>query len=139
MRKILLRLFGIPDFWQQISGLQATINSLQNDLTKQYEKSEQVFLFLNNIATNEKIPWFEDENVLKDHGCDVRNLAYTIRREQNIQFARDYASLKIHKIFHGGCLGCLSPAMQGIGICLKCKYLMGLNSGYGDLSNNEKH
>jgi len=36
--------------------------------------------------------------------------------------AFDNPKSKNHVIFHGGCIGCLSPEEMGIGNCIGCKY-----------------
>jgi hypothetical protein len=45
-------------------------------------------------------------------------------------YAKNNKSEKVHFIFHGGCLNCVTPLHFGIGNCLGCMYYNGVTSGY---------
>ncbi len=43
-------------------------------------------------------------------------------RESLMQWAKDNPDAKVRKVFHGGCLRCVTPTEQGIGTCIGCQY-----------------
>jgi len=53
--------------------------------------------------------------------------------ENDKQYARVHPSEKKHIVFHGGCLGCVTPLHYGLGNCTGCLYFNGVVSNYPTL------
>lgn len=49
------------------------------------------------------------------------------------EYAKQHPSEKVHYIFHGGCLNCVTPLHYGIGNCTGCKFYNGVTSNYPEL------
>lgn len=137
MKKLLLKLLGFDAVSMQslraeVAELRTTIASLKADATAVYEKTEQAFVIIKqlNIDNTNELWW---ENVKIDHSNpEVWRLAENIKKSARREWVQNNPSLKVRKIFHGGCLGCVTPINEGIGKCLGCKYLSG--GGLPDLS-----
>ena len=64
----------------------------------------------------------------------IDSYLYKIEQRNNISWARNNGSTKQEVRFHGACTGCKSPTEIGVYRCLGCQFLMGVTSGYPDLS-----
>jgi|SRR6478735_8532474 len=138
MKKLILKLLGIPDFEKEIQNLKTTIETLKNEATTTYKIYEDAFLFIKGLdIKNEDIPWWEQSDSDLYSNIDFQfesiKLFNRIKKSKEIEFVTNNPSLKIRKIFHGGCLSCKTPLHNGIGACKGCKYLMGWD--YPDLSS----
>lgn len=49
------------------------------------------------------------------------------------EYAKQHTSEKVHFIFHGSCLDCVTPLHFGIGNCLGCRWYNGCTSSYPEL------
>ena len=130
-------LLGIPNFKKEIRDLKTTIETMKDEATKTYKIYEEAFIMIKLMDLQDKnVPWYEQDIKYDGNNHDTMRLVYDIKRSKEQEFARNNPSLKIHKIFHGGCLGCLTPIEKGIGVCTGCQYLMGWS--YPDLSSTNK-
>jgi hypothetical protein len=50
-----------------------------------------------------------------------------------IEYAKQHPSEKIHFIFHGSCVSCVTPLHYGIGNCTGCKFYHGVTSKFPEL------
>jgi len=133
MKNYILKLLGIPNFKKEIADLKITIETLKNEATKTYKIYEDAFCFIKGIdMKDENKPWWEQDSLRYSDNHETMILVENIKRSKEIEFATNNPSLKVKKIFHGGCLSCKTPEEKGIGTCTGCRYLMGWN--YPDLS-----
>jgi len=122
-----------------------TINKLNSKISDLYNK---VF----NIKTISKRLGVDiDMNELEDLLFDCSAKIITGTRETMInydrqcevldlcarEFVKTYPSIKKKYIFHGGCLGCKTPLVEGIGACDNCSYFHWM-SNKPDLSEKYK-
>ena len=54
-------------------------------------------------------------------------------KENRKQYARNHVNEKTHFVFHGECLGCVTPLHYGIGNCVGCLYFNGVTSSFPEL------
>lgn len=132
MKKLILRLLGfdnvsIQTLRSEIADLQTTISNLKDEATAIYEKTEQAFIIIKqlNIDKTNELWWEKADLNTKD--MEVYMLADRIRKSAAREWVSKHPSLKEVKIFHGGCLNCITPLEDGIGKCLGCKYLGGFD------------
>lgn len=138
MKKIILKLLGVPDFKKEIQDLNITIETLKNEATKTYKIYEDAFLIIKGLDFhNKETLWWEQSDFKFDGGnMETFQVIENIKKSKKREFAINNPSLKIKKIFHGGCLSCDTPTSKGIGTCLGCQYLMGWS--FPDLSTKLK-
>lgn len=136
MKRYISKLLGIPDFKKEIQDLKTTIDTLKNEATNTYKKYEEAFAIIKILDLQDKnIPWWEQDIKYDDKNHETMRLVHDIKRSKEREFAYNNPSLKIRKIFHGGCLSCQTPLDKGIGTCTGCQYLMGWD--YPDLSTKK--
>lgn len=111
---------------------------LKDEATKTYKIYEDAFCFIKEIdMEDENKPWWEQDSLRHSGNFETMRIAENIIRRKKIEFATNNPSLKVKKIFHGGCLSCKTPEKKGIGTCTGCQYLMGWD--YPDLSTSSKN
>jgi hypothetical protein len=137
MKRYILKLLGIPDFKKEIQDLKKTVETLKSEATKTYKIYEDAFCFIKGLDIQDKnVPWWEQKDLRFDgNNYETMRLVENIKKSKQVEFATNNPSLKIRKIFHGGCLSCQTPLDKGIGTCTGCQYLMGWD--YPDLSTKK--
>jgi len=140
MRRFILKLLGCKNLLKEVQDLKLTIESLKDNATKTYKIYEEAFCFIKglNIKDKEGVMWWEKNIPFDGNNYETLRIVERIKKSKEIEFVEQNPSLKIHKVFHGGCLGCVTPLEEGIGKCLGCEYLRGITSGYPDLSKKIK-
>lgn len=139
MKKLLLKLLGFPDVKHQVSDLQTTIASMQQQLAEMdatYSRALKIVEFYEHADKN--IPWYEDEELLRKADHEVWIMADRIRQDIKKKEVYTHPALKKRVIFHGGCLGCQTPLIESLGSCRGCSYFHGVRSDYPDLSKKYK-
>lgn len=98
----------ILNIFKRLKNLETTIKTLEKEITKLSMFTDETFPEDPNLSDYESFEDFSDYNEINK-----------IRQRRWILL---HPSLKIKKIFHGGCLSCNTPLEEGIKICLKCQY-----------------
>lgn len=130
LRKVLLKLLGIDTNLKQY---RATLDAMQVELSQLHECYAAI-----QVHVAEDI-WEETEKNRERRFMYMDNpQLYRMYREALKAARRDWviarSALKIHRVMHRGCHGCVTPLENSIGHCLGCQYMVGINSGYPDLS-----
>lgn len=130
LRTVLLKLLGID---RDLKQYRATLDAMQVELSQLHECYAAIQvqvaddIWRQNPVNREKEFMYMDNPEL-----------YRMYREALKAAQRDWviarSALKIHRVMHGGCHGCVTPLENSIGHCLGCEYMVGINSGYPDLS-----
>lgn len=129
-------ILGIPNFKKEIQDLKTTIDTLKKEATSTYKKYEEAFAIIKALDLQDKNKrWWEQDIKYDGKNHETMMLVHNIKRSEEREFAANNPSLKIRKIFHGGCLYCQTPLDKGIGVCTGCQYLMGWD--YPDLSTKK--
>lgn len=127
MKKIILKLLGFDEasiefLKQEINDLHITISTLKDESKDIYNRTEQAFMIIKmcGIDTKDEKWWEKETGYFSDHNTFM--IVQNIRLNAKKEWIEKHPSLKTNKIFHGACLGCITPIKKGIGECLKCKW-----------------
>ncbi len=147
MKRLLFILLNIEDTGKSIDNdlkkNKSKLDSNTEDLDRQVFDIERISRELGVDTTTEefqnrifdrspKIFMFQSEEEMFNHD-KYEELLTLCARELVIK----HPSIKEKHIFHGGCLSCKTPIIDGIGACNSCKYFHWL-SGKPDLSEKYK-
>lgn len=146
MKKRFLKWLGfdvnaIQTLQNDVKDLQSTISNLKTEATDYYKKIEDVGIVIKMLDIDKKNEfWWEDRNYLRTcRDFKIMEFARNIQDNAAREWVNNHPSVKVRKIFHGGCLGCATPLNKGIGVCLGCSYFGdGCSSSLPDLSTKEK-
>ena len=133
MKQLILKWLGIRDslnsYKREIKDLNTTISTLKDKLTDANKKYEQIYLLMHDIGTEDVkgIPWWERRTSFEN--METHMLVENIKHRAAFKWIEENPSLKVHKIFHGGCLSCIVPERDGVGACRECMYA---NNLYGE-------
>ncbi len=134
MKKLILWLLGIDkDIQKELSDLNTTIKNLKEETTKLYKEQLAVYALVEAIDIKDDEFWWDKTTSLQNTDYNDMNRIERIKKTAAGKWIRKHPSIKIHKIFHGGCLSCKTPENDGIGECLGCSYFH-FGSSLPDLS-----
>lgn len=144
MKKIILKWLGFDDvsiksLKKEISDLETTISTLKDEATVVHGKTEQAFMIIKGLKIDKENELWWENNDFHSSDPNVYIFAERIRKSAVEEWVMKHPSLKEKKIFHGGCLDCITPIEEGIGKCLGCQYMKGLGSGYPSLNRKKSN
>lgn len=115
----------VEHFKQQVADLNTTIESVSIQITDAHKKAEKVLKIMEGfeMGVKDKPWWNNNEFLMNCPDMDTHILATRIQKEAKIKWVEKNKSLKVHNIFHGGCIGCKTPLNTNLGTCLGCQYL----------------
>ncbi len=142
MKNLLLKLTGfgkIIRLQKEVNNLIVTVEKLKQEATEAYRKSQDAIILYKKLRIDrEEEKWWEKTlNSFEFDDFERYILASNIRKEGARQYMKETPALKQKFIFHGGCLSCKTPTIEGWGSCLGCSY-SGYNSSLPDLSEKYK-
>lgn len=122
---------------QQIADLEATCSSLQSKVSETYKNLTELNAAYQVLkgGLNKDVPWYENTQLISGLDHESRRLSYDIQSSKKRDIVYEMPSLKPDSniVFHGGCLGCASQRLHGLGRCKGCNYFS-WGSGLPDLS-----
>ena len=127
------KLRKIFKFLLNIESTITTVETLNKEALRLYSELESLIIVSNEIRITEDQHGFPE---LTDQHFIYNELEQKIIKKSQTRWIDEHRSLKIHKVFHGGCLRCVTPNKDGIGACLGCQY-KDANWNLPDLSKEE--
>jgi len=105
----------IRELRKEVEYLRTTIEKLKSEIT------DISHLKKNFGIEQDDFPELDSELYFELSHDELRQISNKIKNLQRIWISQR-PSLKIKKIFHGGCLVCNTPHEKGIIVCLNCQY-----------------